>query len=651
MNKYIIPLYILLLFLTSSCSVNQRIDLKGPWKILYNDEKSFKEIDINDSQWETIYLPVQTKKDATVVWIRNTFKIPDSLKNQSLAIFVGKIIDTDIVYINGKEIGRSGKEPPHYIPMWNYNRYYQMPPDYINQKGINTIAIRSYAVYDPKFSDTPFISTIESVHWHCTLQNILTRTLPLSSGIIILTIGLFSIILFLFNRGNKTQLLFGIASILWGILSLHFYIHNYDIYYNLKEKIYFSLMAIEIALIYVLLENILKIRIKVLEVIVFLITVITIAHCFSYNIHDHMMAKGYFYLGIFAITEQLLWGILIGVAIIKKRENILIVSIGYGFFMLGIIHDSLAITGLYIIEVYHVSFSYPALLLSFGIIFIKEFISMEQRLKFMNKIEEKNSIISNQKRELELRNITLENDLTLAKAIQKEFIPKKMPNKKIHAIYKPMEAIGGDFYDFIHFEDEDLLGIIISDVSGHGVPAALITAMFKGYIEEAGDLKLYPSELLIQLNKTLLPLTGMNFITVFYGIFNKKTYSLKYVNAGHTIPFIIRDQKISSLLGKRSVPIAIFNNEQLIEHKKTFFENEITLEKGSRMVLYTDGLTEARNLSTPMEDFERTTLFSVLTDKADDTPKAFIKRIYSELIKYKGDENLEDDVCIICLDV
>jgi sigma-B regulation protein RsbU (phosphoserine phosphatase) len=214
-----------------------------------------------------------------------------------------------------------------------------------------------------------------------------------------------------------------------------------------------------------------------------------------------------------------------------------------------------------------------------------------------------------------------------------------------------MEEIGGDFYDFIKFEDKDLLGIIISDVSGHGVPAALITAMFKGYIEEAGELKLHPSKLLTQLNIALQPITGMNFITVFYGIFNRKNSTLKFVNAGHTIPFIIKNQQISSLLGIRSVPIAIFSNEHLAKHKKTFVENTITLEKGSRIILYTDGLTEARNISTPLEDFERTSLFTVLTEKTDDSPKAFIKRIYKELIKYTGNESLEDDVCIISIDV
>ena len=315
------------------------------------------------------------------------------------------------------------------------------------------------------------------------------------------------------------------------------------------------------------------------------------------------------------------------------------------------IHDALAISGIYIIEVYFISFSYPALLISFAIIFIRDFSAMEQRLELMDEIAEKNSIIGRQKKELEIRNFEFENDLKLARAIQENFIPGEMPGSNIRALYKPMKDVGGDFYDFLHFDDPDLLGIFISDVSGHGVPAALITAMLKGYLEQAGPLLLEPDKLMHYLNEKLLPLIGTNFITVFYALFNRKSNEFRYINAGHTNPIVLRGNSISSLPGTRSVPIGAFSGERLRGWGKSFRDNTIILEKGSRIILYTDGLTEARSAGNPDRDFESTDLFPVILRISGKDLPGFLEGMYGELIKFKGNDNFEDDVCIICMDV
>jgi serine phosphatase RsbU (regulator of sigma subunit)/predicted small lipoprotein YifL len=635
----------------AACGSDGFIPMDDSWKISYTDKNEYKEKDYNDSAWETITLPVQTNRDVTVVWIRKQFKVPDSLKNEPLSIYLGKIIDTDIVYINGFEIGRSGKEPPEYIPMWNYNRRYNISPFFLNRDGENIIAIRSYAAYDPKFADLPVIGKIEDVHRLTTSRNIKSRYLPMTTGMMIFILGVFGTIMFMFSHRNKNLLLFGMVGILWGFLSIHYYNHNFGIYYNLKEKIYFSLMAVEIALIYFLLQKILDIRSRVLEAAVFILTISTMAVCFSHPLHEHMYGQGYTIIGILAITEQLMWGYLIIKALLLKKSNAFIAGAGYLLFMAGVIHDSLAITGLYIIEVYFVTFSYPALLASFAFIFIRDYSVLEERLKFMDAIAAKNTIITSQKRELENRNIDLENDLKLARSIQEDFIPRDMPGKHIHALYRPMEEIGGDFYKFIYFDDPDLTGIFISDVSGHGAPAALITAMMKGYLDQAGALLNDPAGLMRYLNDSLLSISGMYFVTAFYGIFNKKNNEFRYINSGHTVPFVILDSTVSSLMGRRSVPLGIFPGRLLSERGRTFCDNTVVLVRGSRVLFYTDGLTEARNEADPYRYFETTGLLPVMMRAHKGDVSHFIEEIYSELVKFKGNEIFEDDVCMICMDV
>jgi serine phosphatase RsbU (regulator of sigma subunit) len=634
-----------------SCGRSGMLSLAGPWKIAYEDREEFRNKNFDDSSWETVYLPVQTGRNITTVWLRKNFTVPEHLTGESLAIFVGKIIDTDIVYINGMEIGRSGSEPPVYIPMWNYNRYYYIPPGILNPAGENTIAVRSYAAYDPKFADIPAIGSVNNIHSLTAYQNIMARHLPMTMGLMILFIGLFTLILFVLNPVNKTQLLFAAASLLWGVLSVHYFHHDYSAYYNLQEKIYFSLLAVEIALIYFLLQAVLAIRVRILELIVALFTIATAALCFSYPLHEHMYGRGYLLIGILGIAEQVIWGVLIIAALYRKQKNAYIAGIGYLLFMSGVIHDALAISGLYIIEVYFISFSYPALLISFAIIFIRDFSAMEQRLELMDELARKNRIISRQKKELEIRNFEFENDLKLARAIQENFIPREMPGGNIRALYKPMKDVGGDFFDFIHFDNPDLLGIFISDVSGHGVPAALITAMLKVYLEQAGALLLEPDKLMRYLNEKLLPLIGNNFITVFYAVFNKKSNEFRYINAGHTNPIILDGNVISFLPGTRSVPIAAFSGERLLGWGKSFRDNTVILGKGSRVILYTDGLTEARSAANPGRDFESSELFQVILKINRDDPAGFLEEIYRELIKFKGNDIFEDDVCIICMDV
>jgi len=648
--KYIFTfLPLLLIFTFSSCSKSEKLDLSRQWRISYDDHQEYRLPGIDAGSWEEVSLPLQTKKNVQVTWIRKDFFLSQNLRSEPLGIFIGKVIDTDIVYINGTEIGRSGSEPPRYIPMWNYNRYYFIPPGLLKEK--NTIAIRAYASIDPKFADKIFISTIPAVHWHTAVQNTLTRYLPMTTGLLIFLLGIFLLILAFFNRRERQNLLLGIISILWGLVSIHYFNHNFGEFYNLKEKILFTVLALEMGMIFFYLELILKLRNRVLEGLVVALSLSVIVTCFSYPLNGFMGSNGYFYIGISGIITQLLWGYLILKALRQKMPNARLIAFGYGLFMTGVIHDSLAITGFFIIQVYLISLCYPALFLAFGVAFIRNFTSIQKDLKHMVEISEKNRLINLQKNELQSRNSVLENDLKLARSIQQRFIPSKTPTDTIYTFYRPMEAIGGDFYDFIHFRDKNIIGILICDVSGHGVPAALITAVLKGYIEHAADLKKNPSELFFYMNQSLYELTGRNFITLFYGLYNYTTRVLKYSNAGHYPPVVIHKDKTVPLPGERSAPIAAFSNTELEKNNRLFTENEIELQKGDKLFLYTDGLAETEMKENHRIIFGDNELHENLLNLKNETPENLVKTLYKRLVQFQGSENFSDDICMICIDI
>ncbi len=257
---------------------------------------------------------------------------------------------------------------------------------------------------------------------------------------------------------------------------------------------------------------------------------------------------------------------------------------------------------------------------------------------------------------LRQRNKIMEHDLDMARNIQNCFVPDVSPKPYISFHYKPMEKVGGDFFDFIMFPDSDNIGIFISDVSGHGVSAAFITAMIKSSILQYSTISNNPSGILEILNDTLINQSANNFVTAFYGCYNPATREFVYSGAGHNRPYIITSENIEYLnIKSQSPPLAIMENMELKGLKRGFINETAVLEKGSKIILYTDGLTEAIGVNAKNyneeENFENKILRSSFRKHFNKTADLFIKEIYQNLVELRGSEDFDDDVCIICMDI
>lgn len=253
---------------------------------------------------------------------------------------------------------------------------------------------------------------------------------------------------------------------------------------------------------------------------------------------------------------------------------------------------------------------------------------------------------------LRKRNTEMENDILMARRIQSQLMPVKSPRDYLAFYYKPMDIVGGDFLDFVEYRESNWVGIFISDVSGHGVPAAFITSMIKSVIQQTRLLQDDPAYLLKALNQALYDQTGSNFVTAFYGIFFRESGLLIYANAGHHQPYIIHKNRAVPLdKDNRSIPLAIMSNLDMIREKKSYMNASVQLEPGSKVVFYTDGLTDAVSRDHPELDFETNCLESVLLKNAEMPARDFVEQTYQELVHFHGDENFSDDVCLICLDV
>ncbi len=257
-----------------------------------------------------------------------------------------------------------------------------------------------------------------------------------------------------------------------------------------------------------------------------------------------------------------------------------------------------------------------------------------------------------ERNKLNIRNQMIEKELSMARTIQQKMIPSDNPVKWIASIYKPMDQVGGDFYDFILFGNSRKVGIFLSDVSGHGVPAAFITSMLKSFILQAGDIREDPAALLTYLNFNLATQTGNNFVTAFYGIFDPDDRSFLFSNAGHHMPLIIHDSVIYQLnRAKGGAPLATLDNNELTLFNRSFKNTLVSFEPGSKVVLFTDGLVEAERMQGSDEDFENQNLMYSLIENEQYDSLEFVAKLYGDLVRFRGSDKFQDDICIICVSV
>lgn len=242
------------------------------------------------------------------------------------------------------------------------------------------------------------------------------------------------------------------------------------------------------------------------------------------------------------------------------------------------------------------------------------------------------------------RNEEIENELEVARLLQERLLPSSMPEISgyhEHAIYIPMDKIGGDFYDV---ENRDgFLNIFIADVSGHGLPGAFLATITKIALENI-TVRASTNKVLYQLNNVILNHTvRSNFVTAFFAMIEINTNIMRYASAGHCSSILYRKKNDEFIdLTTRGTPLGWFNNIRIEE--KT-----IQLESGDRIVFYTDGITECNNLSTGM--FEDANFKKIIKKYSSHKSDIFSRELMNELEAYNGSKSFEDDITMVVVDV
>lgn len=236
--------------------------------------------------------------------------------------------------------------------------------------------------------------------------------------------------------------------------------------------------------------------------------------------------------------------------------------------------------------------------------------------------------------------LQLQQELDIARQIQKSMLPVNFPHNHprldLHAAMEPAKEVGGDFYDFF-FLDEQRLGVVVADVSGKGVPAALFMAISRTLLKATALFGSPPARCLANLNNLLAENNEKElFVTLFYGILDLDTGVFTYCNAGHNPPYRIQlDGTVRTLARTGGAPLAIMAD--LPQRDAT-----IHLAPGEAVFLFTDGVTEAQN---EFGDFWGEARFEQgLALSADRSAEAMIEGVYREVRQFVGQAPQCDDI-------
>ncbi len=380
MKKNLVILFFILFFATLGFADNYKVQLNKNWKVSYQDNSEFKNENFDDKDWKTIDLPaiLNSNKKRQVIWLRKSFEIPESFNKYDLSLFLGKIWDVEVTYINGKLVGKTGTEKPDFFSSWNTDRSYTLNKKLLNFNKLNTIAMRVYTNHQPVFNGSPFIGTKRDVELTTFYLKFKSQYLSLATGILALFLALTSFSQFLMNRKNKISLHYAGISFIWFILSFQFYLPEFGISYNAKDNLYYLLLSIEVGWIYIFLEKLLKINYKYFRFLIYLIMFTGIGLSITATPENPVISWRAEIIGVGGIIIQILWGFLIIKSIKKLEAKILLIA--YIIFFVTLIHDVLSITMVINYDFFWINVGYPAIIVAFGIILSHKSVLMAKQL-------------------------------------------------------------------------------------------------------------------------------------------------------------------------------------------------------------------------------------------------------------------------------
>ncbi|MEM7181362.1 MAG: SpoIIE family protein phosphatase [Spirochaetota bacterium] len=568
--------------------------------------------------------------------------IPIDTHYESLGLFIGKIQSADEVYFNGTLIGKTGRISP-YSPNWFRSRLYKIPGKLLKPGTNNHISIR-IACHERGFECGVFREIPQIGNYETLFQKILWQDVH-CLFILTLFLGIFlhQIISFIIRRETKASIYLALASIsfiLWQLPIVDYFHELEHTEVTFLISMFFVAQTLVPVFILLFIYAILQ---ETLHIPVVLVLSIQVVICFLHLI-PYLYEQRIYLIYIWELSCLL--SVLAFFYAFYRHINAQ-TSVETKLLTLGI----LAICVLGIIDIYIDNISGKNMYISRYGFLIFNFLgsvslSIQNRRTYLQ-LESLNNnlekIVSERTQELEGKNKILEKELHLASVIQNRIHSRKKTYTQdigILAKYIPMQKIGGDYYDW-HYTSKDKVVLVVCDVVGHGIAAALIASTLKVSFVEHSKKTDDPFDILQGLNRQLIEILEHAYVSAFCVSFDLKAKKLQYSIAGHPHPLYIpkNNQEVTFLEGKGQI-MGWLNPVRL-----RIYERELL--PGDRFLFYTDGLFEAQNAEKEM--FGETSLIPFLQANREKSLSDLQNSLLAELEAFQAGA-FADDITFVLVE-
>ncbi len=618
-----------------------------------------------------------TTKDENFIWLKINFFLPEELKHHDIGLYIGYIRGADLLWLNMNSIRQYGEFPPTESSAGFTGQYFMFPVSMLNQDGLNTVLIKVWPDAFASISSKIFLSERPLVHNAGEKTTFINSKITMAFAWVMIVI--FFMYLFLYfvmqKYENKNVYLF---FALLNLYTVHFlvpffmpeisWISSGLISYNTMIKFFFyggtaTTCYFANSFISAYLHKKDSKPIIIIRLILYIIPVI-----WAFSLRTTKSLNCFMPIMVIFGILQFIFSIprLIKSLFVKEsRKSTIYLLIGFSPVLTGIILDLILKLGnlnpnLPFFTIYGwqvtIFIFLGSLLMRFGSMYMHNTELNYKLSEFTTHLEE---VVAMRTKELSEANFVLSKGLETVAHVQKNFLPVK--NKtfrgwELSISYNALDNnVSGDLYDY-YFTEGILDGLGIFDVSGHGIPAGLMTILAKSIISQhfiTGKTQAEPlSNVLEDINKSYIKekVNVENYITGIlfrFSEFNKKDVcSVEFANAGHPYPLLYSaaEGKVIELKQEDEKQYGILGVEGL---EVSFPPINFRAAQNDVIVCFTDGLTDCTNRHG--DDFTKERVIKILQQYHNESAIMIMNRIMDKLEDFKGNENYKDDVTLIVL--
>ena len=605
------------------------------------------------------------------VWLRADFILPEELKNQDLGIYVGCIRIAGQVIVNGKTVGVTGIFPEKEFSGGTAVKGYSIPYGFLNQNGKNTVILKIWTNSVGSISSRVYLDQQEKIFLATEWENFFLSQLNLVFSGAMILIAVFYFLMYLGRKGSKEHLMFSLLNFFSAFYLLPFYVSevpwiNSDIFSFLWfEKLFTGIIAhitvwFASAFMRTFLHYKTSKKIIIASIILLIVPCIMILVAPTYASFKLILPISFVF-----VAFQLGFGIYPMLkAFLEKNRDVYVLLLGFAPVCLMLVVD-------FVVHVilknstqpFFTIMGWQGSIVSFLLILSVRYNKVYKRYedltgKLEAEVEQRTLDLMVTNKILKKEQDLAKRDMDMAVYIQKCFYPdvnQQFFGWDIAVYFNPQSGVSGDLYDY--YENGDSLeGVSVFDVSGHGIPAGLVTMLSKNIIrrEFSRGIKqeLDLTKIMENINNAIISGKGSieNYLTglvvKFEESYQKEVCNCQIVNAGHPHPLLysVNKNEVKEVYSKDKLSVGMIGIADIEVNFPTY---EFSMGNHDVLLLFSDGLIEYKNKNE--EDYGKERLAKVLKSEGFTSSKKILAAILADIKEFVGETLQQDDITILVL--